>query len=198
MVKKLRRSSRPTKKILLATLVAILVLGSILFALEKAGITNLYSSNKSGDSEAKTTSTTKTAQEDFNDGEFREPGNSLNENEGTGSISDNNGTISEDTDTSNPVVSATGEITLYTPKSNASVNSGYVVAGTSTLSFVSYRLIDSVSGVISMGELRVVNDKFSGTLNFTTTADEGRLDIYGTKEDGSEFSSIEIPIRFNQ
>lgn len=147
------------------------------------------------DTDSETTSTAPTAQSDFTGGTEREPGNTLSENEGSGGIRDNEGNLS-DVDTSSSISSESGEITLYTPKGNSKVASGEKVAGESKLSVVSYRIIDNVSGVISTGQLKVVNGKFSGTLEFTTTATEGRLDLFGTKPDGAEYSIIEVPVRF--
>lgn len=193
VVKKKRFFSR--KRILLATLVVIISCG-VIFTLEKAQIINLYSKNSPTDSDAKTTSTTATAQENFDEGDYREPGNSLSENRGDGNISDNNGAIDSNIDTTNPIVSATGEISVYAPLKDSTVSSGAQVAGTSSLSKVSYRLIDSVSGVIATGELNVVAGKFSGQLIFSSSAPEGRLDIYGIRDDFSEFSNIEIPLGF--
>lgn len=185
------------KKMILLLLCGFAVVAVItLVVLEKKQVIDLYSSDSlPSETTDRTTSATPTAQEDFNDGEYREPGNSLGENEGTGGITDNNGSIG-DVDTSSPIVSSTGEIRLFNPKANTITTSGTNVAGSSSLSKVSYRLIDNVSGVIAVGELNVVNGNFSGTLSFTTSASDGRLDIYGTKSDGVEFSNIEIPIRF--
>lgn len=190
---------RPSKrkKIVLIILVLLLVSAASLLVLEKKGITNLYTKTNNGASEEKTTSNTTTAQEDFNDGEIREPGNTSDENRGSGGITDGNGSIGN-VDTSNPVVSSTGEITLYNPKPNELIGSGHQLAGASSLSKVSYRIIDEVSGVISMGEISVVNGKFSGSISFSTSADRGRLDLYGTRSDGVEFSNIEVPLRFKQ
>lgn len=196
---KSRKSSARTKKILLIALAVILVAGAALFVLEKKQITNFYGEDPAeaqNDEDAQTTSTAETAQDDFTGGDDREPGSSVGEGEGEGSITDNNGAISSDVDTSSPIVSSTGQISIYTPKNNASISSGQVVAGVSTLQRVSFRLIDNVSGVISVGELNVVNGKFSGTLSFSTSADEGRLDIFGANPDGSEYSNLEIPLRF--
>lgn len=186
-----------SKKIALVILLAVLTTAAVLFILEKKQIINLYS-KKSTDhvsNEAKTTSETPTAQDDFQSDEVREPGSTLDENKGSGDITDTGGSLSS-IDTSNPVASKTGEITLYSPKKQSIIKSGHVIGGTSLLNTISYRLIDSVSGVIGMGEIKVVNGKFSGNLVFKTTAKEGRLDIYASRADGNEYSNIEIPLRF--
>lgn len=193
------KSNGRKRKIFLVTALIIILTCVVLAVLEKKQYINLYGAEVTdSQDDAKTTSSTKTAQEDFNEGEFREPGNSLNENEGTGSITDNNGSIGNDVDTSSPIVSSTGEITVYSPKSGATIKSGYALTGKSTLSKISYRLIDSVNGEIASGELNVVNGNFSGNIGYNTSATEGRLDIFATRDDYSEFSNVEIPIRFSQ
>lgn len=146
---------------------------------------------------AKTTSTAKTAQPEFDSGEYRDPGNSIKESSGSGGITSVNKTPATGTDKSNPLVSATGEITLYAPDPDTAISSGTVVTGASTIKAVHYRLIDSISGVIAMGEIPVVNGEFTGKLQFSTGAKEGRLDFYATRSNGSEYSSIEVPVRFN-
>jgi hypothetical protein len=42
----------------------------------------------------------------------------------------------------------------------------------------------------------VVNGKFSGQITYTTNATAGRIDIFASRADGSEYSNIEIPVRF--
>lgn len=197
-MKKSRKIGLATKKKLFIFAALLLVIAVVLFALEKRDVINLYSSKDVAIiDEAKTTSTTKTAQEDFSEGNEREPGNSLNENEGTGGVRDVNGEFNQGIDTNNPIISESGEISLYTPGQNASVKPGALIAGASSLPKVSFRIIDNVTGVISTGELSVKDGKFAGYLDYTTPAKEGRLDIFGTKDDGSEFSSIEVMIRLN-
>ena len=198
MVRKYKHKNN--KKKLLLGIAALLVLGGIVFfVLEKTHTTSVFTSSPtSSDEQAQTTSDIPSAQQDYNGGtlaeENKDPGNTISENSNSAGIIDNNGTAS--TDTSQPQTSSTGEITVYLPHQNAAMLSGQEVSGTSTLSVVQYRLIDSVSGVIATGNLKVVNGKFSGTLAFSTSASEGRLDIFGTRDDASEFSSIEIPVRF--
>ncbi len=145
--------------------------------------------------DAKTTSTLPTAQEDFTGGDERQPGNTVRENEGTGNIEDRQGAVSEQTDPGVWTTSSTGEVTVQNPYPNKILRSGTEISGTSSLQKVSYRIIDSVSGVIAQGELTVVNGKFSGIINFSSSATEGRLDIFGAHSDGSEFSNVEIPIK---
>lgn len=186
------RLNKNTKIIII--ILILLAAGAVLLVLEKTQVINLYTRKPDASEGARTTSTTPTAQEDFNDGEAREPGNSLDENDGSGGIIDENGNIG-DVDTSNPITSAGGEITVYSPKTNMTIAPGQKLAGVSTLPKVSYRLIDELSGVIAMGELTVVGGKFSGSISFTSNADQGRLDLYGTRNDGAEFSNVEIPIR---
>lgn len=146
----------------------------------------------------KTTSEQPSAQENYSSTESDDnkslPGNTLGENRGSATVQDNGGSGS--TQTANPIVSTTGEITVFSPSLNGLVKSGQSISGESNLSKINFRIIDSISGVIASGELTVVNGKFSGTTSYTTNAKEGRIDIFGTKTDGTEFSNIEIPVRF--
>lgn len=180
----------------------LLVLGGILLcvltlvALEATNVTNFLkndSSEQSSNEPAKTTSKTPSAQPDFSDGDDRQPNDTTQPNKGSAIVNEGNaGAV----DTSNPVVSNTGEITAYSPKVNAKVGSEATLSGTSTLPRVEYRIIDSVSGVIASGSLNVTNGKFSGKITFDTTANEGRIDLFAVRSDFSEYSYIEIPIKF--
>lgn len=191
-----RTTSNRHKWIVVAVIIVFLAAG-VVFVLEKSGTTSFFSSIVDNE-QAQTTSDVPSAQPDYNGGaaaeENKDPGNTIREDKGTAVITDTNGATSSDT--SQPLRSSTGEITVYLPHSGSKLASGQELSGTSTLSTVQYRLIDNVSGVITTGSLRVVNSKFSGTLSFDTSASEGRLDIFGTKSDANEFSNIEIPVRF--
>ena len=203
VISKVKKSDN-LKKITVITALAVIVIASIMIVLEKKHVVNLYGINgalistgsSANQDDAKTTSTAETAQDDFSYGDAREPGNTLQEDGGSAEISDTNGNLDASTPTDKSIVSKTGEITVYTPQKDSLVQSGQVVSGKSSLSKVTYRIIDSSSGMIAMGELKVVNGNFSGKLNFSTSASEGRLDIFGTRDDLSEFSNIEIPMRF--
>lgn len=186
------------KALLVAAIISVGAL-SLLAVLEYTNIINLYDKTpQPADDTAKTTSTTETAQEEFSNGDFREPGGSLEENSGTASVADNQGVSDAASSGGDFVVSSTGEIKSYSPKANSLVKTGFTVSGESSLKKVSFRLIDSVSGVIANGELEVVNGKFSGTISYNTSAPEGRIDLFGTKSDLSEYSNVEIPIRFGR
>lgn len=151
-------------------------------------------SNSNPANQTETTSEQPSAQPEFNDGTERDPGNTLSEDRGVANISDTNGAASSDT--SNRLVSESGEITIFLPAVDSRVGSGQEISGISTLPEISYRVIDNVSGVIATGKLKAVNGRFSGRMTFGTSATEGRIDIFGLREDATEFSNIEIPIRF--
>lgn len=189
-----KHHNRKKAKIVLVALVVVAIVATVTINMILAGKNKpTHDAVVSND---QTTSTEPTAQADFSDGTEREPGNTMHENRGFGGISDNNGDISGNIDTSSPLTSGSGEISIYAPGKDAAIQSGAILAGISSLSSVSYRLIDSVSGVISTGSLKVVDGRFSGTLDFSTSASEGRIDIFGARSDGTEFSNIEIPVRF--
>lgn len=195
--KRLQNKHKRLRIVAIVALVLVLI-AAVVFALEKTKVINLYERTPEAASDTpKTTSDVPSAQEDFTSDEERTPGNTLNENAGYGDVVDNNGNIGN-VDTASPLVSKTGEISVYTPRTDGVISTKQQLAGKSSLPKVSYRLIDSVTGVIASGELNVVNGNFSGSIVYTTSAKEGRLDIFGTREDFSEFSNIEVPIRFMQ
>lgn len=195
--KRKRAPTKPKRRGLYIVCVVLIIVLLLFTILELLNITNIFGNHRSNNlnSDAQTTSSVPSAQSDFSDGGDRIVGDTTGNND-IGSISDNAGTPSSNT--SSPITSVTGEITLYLPIKNALVKSGQEVAGDSSLSAISYRIIDNTHGVIATGSLSVVNGKFSGNMNFDTDATEGRLDIFGTRSDGVEFSSIEVPIRFRE
>lgn len=190
---KIQKKSK--KKTLLVAASAVLILLLILFVFEKTNVINLYSkkSQPTTTTEAKTTSTAPSAQENFTDGDERQ-GSSTNRNEGI--VTDTGGNISNTPGQSQWTTSSDGAITVYLPAKSSIIKSGDSMNGTSNLSKVSFRLIDDVSGVIAQGALSVVNGKFSGSFNFSTSGTNGRLDIFNAATDGVESSNVEIPIRF--
>ena len=144
-----------------------------------------------------TTSTAPSAQENFTSNNDRQVA-TTSENKGSAGVTDTQGQTSVVTDKSQWTTSKTGEITTYSPAKNALLIKGDTLSGESTLSIVYYRVLDDVSGMITQGQLSVVNGKFSGSIVFNTTASGGRLDVYGTTDSGKEFGNVEIPVRFKQ
>lgn len=196
MVKSIQK--RITKKKIYILIAILLAIGLLIFIAINI-LSKDASPNDVLDISDQTTSNIPSAQSDYNDTsseENKDPGNTLREGQGTAVVTDNSGSPSSNTN--EPKTSTTGEITVYLPYNNAVMRDGQEISGTSSLTTVNFRLIDNVSGVISTGSLKVVNGKFSGTVSYTTSATEGRLDIYGTKDDTTEFSAVEIPVRFNQ
>lgn len=194
------------KKFILIAIATVVVLGCLGFAMEKNNVTHLTSISRKGPSKApvvdnpkaQTTSRAPTAQGDYSGGSSsRQAGNTLNENRGSGIVTDNKGVVNTPSSQSTWTVSTSGEITVYTPAKDAVLTSGSIISGGSTLSVVSFRLIDNITGQISTGKISVVSGKFSGTATFNTNAKIGQLDIFATKADGTEFSNISIPVRFN-
>lgn len=92
--------------------------------------------------------------------------------------------------------SESGKITVYQPSPNQLLTSGTVISGASSYSEISYRIIDDNIGVVGQGSLKVVNGKFSGTFSFSSSGQEGRLDVFRALEDGREIDIIEIPVRY--
>lgn len=187
------RKSNNTKRNTLIVAMAIVILGGGLAALERFGVTNFVSDKSSPyNSEAKTTSTAPTAQEDFNGGDPRDA-SSGNRNEGT--IQDTGGNAST-TPQNQWSVSADQRVTVYTPAKNMLLKKDDPITGASSLGRVSFRLIDDVSGVIAEGSLSVVNGKYSGSFDFSTTGTSGRLDVFSVNAEGVESSNVEVPVRF--
>lgn len=112
-----------------------------------------------------------------------------------GGVSSTNGNIETIPPVSQWSSSKDGMITVYSPTINGLFKNGQSLSGTASISNVSYRLIDSVSGVIASGSINVNNGKFSGIFNFQSRASNGRLDIFSANELGIESSVIEIPVR---
>jgi len=194
--------SRSKKRLVLICALCIGGLIAVLTILELTNTTNFISlsSQDSSNQEARTTSDLPSAQSDFtvsSDNEesaTKDPGNTLREDTGTAVVTDNNGEIqSKD---NNPISSSDGGITIYTPLKSSLLKSGQEIAGTTSIPRVNYRVIDDRTGVIATGSLKVVEGKFSGSLNFSTAATEGRIDIFATRADGTEYSNLEIPVRF--
>lgn len=195
-----KRWTSITRKNLLYALSVVVIIVGIIFTLERTRVINIIENTPSitaiKDQDAKTTSTVPSAQENFSDGNERSESGAVNKDEGYGTVKDNLGISSESTDSSLWNSSKSGEITIHNPTKNKKLTTGTEISGTSILKMVSFRVIDNVSGVISQGEIQVVNGKFSGILTFTTTATEGRVDVYASKDDGQEYSNVEVPIKF--
>lgn len=194
---KIKKQTKRVASVLILLILSVILIAIILYKADKLPyIGKSHQPNYAPAEEAQTTSTTPTAQADFTNGDDRQPGNTDKENQGSAVVSDNNGEISENVDKSQPVSSNTGEITVYSPVANTVITSGQSISGSSTLPRVTYRLVDDVTGMIAMGSLNVVNGKFSGTITFSTSAKSGKIDIFATREDQSEYSKVEIPINF--
>lgn len=186
---KINKSRFVTKhKILLTTAVFLIVILSIIifFFLWKA------IQSKGG---PETTSKEPSAQSNFTDGKKREI---VQPNKNEGIITDTNGDISSLPPKSEWSSSASGVITVYSPAKDSLLSSGQALMGESTADRISFRIIDSISGVIAQGSIGVIKNKFSGTFSFETSANEGRLDIFTADEKGVESNVIEIPLRFKK
>lgn len=95
--------------------------------------------------------------------------------------------------------SSTGKITLQTPVANSVVRSGDQLIGRSNSSAVGFVLLDNKVGQIASGQLDVVNNQFSGTLQFTPHASNGTLQLYSPNPtNGAEENFLSIPVKFVQ
>lgn len=110
-----------------------------------------------------------------------------------GGATDNRG--SDVKPTTDSVSSASGQITLYTPQAGSTLSSGGTISGSAKISAVQYRLVDDSVGVLAQGELKVVNGKYSGTVQFKPRASTGQLDIFSYNQSGAEVNSISISLK---
>ena len=188
-----RKKSKKIQFIIITALV-FLVAGSILFFTEKTHITDFIKINKNSSSQS-TDKIEPAAKSDFT-GQKERPTNRSDKDEGF--VTDTNGSNTSTSSKSDWIASSDGVISVHNPIKNSILSTGESLSGESTSKTVSFRLIDSVSGMIAQGKLNVVNNKFSGVFDFKTTASEGRLDVYIENDNGSESSTLEIPIRFKQ
>lgn len=116
-----------------------------------------------------------------------------------GTDTDENGQVPSggvSTDPSTWSTSTSGVITVKSPTSNATIQSGATITGTASVSQVQYTLIDNQVGVISQGPINVVGGNFTAAMNFATHSTSGRLDVYSTEPDGREINEVQIPVNF--
>ncbi len=187
---KVRRQNKSIKTIPIL-IVVILVVALFGFLLsEVTGNTRILSSLTDN-----TPNTSDPSQEDFTGEKEREVVYSDKEE---GVISDTKGNVDTTPPEDKWTTSVDKKISVYSPIPNTVLASGSILSGQATTANVSFRLIDNVSGVIAQGKVSVVNGKFSGVFDFKTVATEGRLDVFFANDNGSESSTIEIPVRFNQ
>ena len=177
--------------------IGILVFGFGLFVLEKLQVTNFYTIDSSPSMpqvDAKTTSDIPSAQSNFTSESEKPAAQSNQDEKGRVNVEDTQGSTVISTEKA--LVSSDQNITVFSPQANSLVVPDQVIAGLSKLDLVQYRIIDSNSGVIATGNLKVVGGKYSGIFTYKSTAEEGRIDIFATKQDGTEYANIELPVRF--
>lgn len=186
--------NKNNKKYILTIIILLILAGALYLYFNRTDNNEEVAQPTAG---AQTTSTAPSAQETFNDGNDRgEPGNTLNEDKGSATVDDNSGRIKDRTDPDKWTFSKSGDVTVYSPTYGQSTKSGDQISGKTNLSSISFRIIDDASGVIATGKLKVVQGQFSGTIDFESNADKGRIDIFGTLDSGKEFSNVEIPVKF--
>lgn len=180
---------RNKKKIYIVVIVAILLIG--------AGVAYvLHQSRKP--KPAETTSTSKTAQSDYDQGKER-PTDGQNIGTNQGGAVDNKGSNDNTSTPGEPkTVSSTGMITVLGLSTNSLLKNGDALRGTTdkTIGTVQFRVLDEATGVVAQGELSVVDGTFSGTLHFNAKSATGRIDVFNFDAGGREANNIEIPVRF--
>lgn len=186
-ISKLNKSKKINRIVIPIVFLALVVF----ILLESTGSTRILSSLTGNNP----VNTTDPSQSDFT-GEKEKEVVYTNKEEGV--VSDTKGKVDTTPDQDEWITSADKKISVYSPITNSILSSGSILSGQSTTNNISFRLIDNVSGVIAQGKISVVSGKFSGVFDFKTTATEGRLDVFFANDNGSESSTIEIPVRFNQ
>jgi len=147
--------------------------------------------------EAKTTSKSKTAQNDYTDGDNRQPVEGSGNAQG-GAV-DNRGDTTSTAPSTATVSSDNGIVTVAGIAKDGLLHSGDALRGTvadKSIAQVQFRIIDTEVGVLGQGQLAVVGGSFSGALSFTAHSDTGRVDVYTLDSMGSEINNVEIPVRF--
>lgn len=96
------------------------------------------------------------------------------------------------------VSSNSGRITLQQPSAGSVVRSGDLLTGLAQINNVHFILIDNSVGLISQGNLTVVNGKFSGALQFISHSNSGKLEVYyPNPTNGAEEDIVEINVSFS-
>src|SRR5579884_333191 len=95
-----------------------------------------------------------------------------------GGAVDNNGSVNNNLPPESKwSSSANGAITLQQPYDAQDIKPGDTISGLAKVNSVSFLLKDDSVGIIAQGNLKVVNGKFSGTLQFTPHASTGKLEV---------------------
>lgn len=190
-----KRNIRKVPLIALAVGVVFVVVIVLIFIKIRSDRTKAQVTQNHPASNAQTTSMQPSAQSTFSSGTPRKEATQSNLNEGT--VTDNNGVITDTPPESSWTKSQDGaSIIVYTPAQNQVLSSGQTISGSATVSRVNFRLIDNLTGVIAQGSIDVKGGKFSGTFNFSTTASEGRVDVFTANTEGVESNNVAIPVRF--
>jgi hypothetical protein len=94
--------------------------------------------------------------------------------------------------------SDSGTIILQLPSAGTTIKSGDSLVGLAKVDNVQFILKDDTVGLIAQGNLKVVDGKFSGVLQFTPHAGTGKLEIYyPDPQNGAEKDIIDIDVSFS-
>ncbi len=115
--------------------------------------------------------------------------------QGEGGAIDTHGSDAGTSPKTKPAMSTSGIISVNQPAANAKLSSGDILGGTAKVDTIQFRLIDNVVGVIAQGSLKVVDDKYSGSLRFQPRGTAGRLDVFSLDPTtGAEINEVQIPV----
>lgn len=109
-------------------------------------------------------------------------------------VTDNNGEGVTDT---GGIISKSGDLTLFSPTKNQEISSGITVTGKSKSNNLHYRMSTS-DQQIALGELSVVNGKFSGNIvvNGVDSGENGTFEVFNFNSKGQEINNIRIDVVF--
>lgn len=185
-----QRGSVSKKVLAVGIVVVLLIAGGLYLHFHNRNPKNLVNSKGSN---TVTGSTSKPTQ-------HQEPTNGSSSISGqSGGATDNNGQSTQSLPPSSQWVSSnSGNITLQLPSPNATIKTGDSLTGLAKVSTVQFVLTDNSVGMIAQGNLKVVNGKFSGTLQFNPHSSNGKLEVYyPNPTNGAEQDIVEINVNFN-
>lgn len=186
--KKQTKNQKTSKVAVILIIVAVMAI---------AAGTAFYFYKKRQNNDAKTTSTSKTAQEDYQEGKARESAQSGGASQG--GVTDTSGTTQQPpADTSVGTTSTSGAITVWQPVGGSMIGTGETIRGKASVPVVQFRIVDDQVGVIAQGELKVVGGVWSGIMNYKSRGQTGSIQVFSFNDQSVEENNISIPVTFGE
>lgn len=188
IIDKIKSMKKVPKKVVITLVCLVVVVGGVY----------IYWQSHRLKSDAVTSSSAASAQNDYK-GDDRHTDDGQTDPVKQGGAVDNNGDTSSSSDTSKEIMSASGLLSVISPASGDTISTGATLRGTAkNSSEVQYRIIDNTVGVIGQGALKVVNGRYSGTLQFTPQASSGRIDIFTYNSNYQEQNNVQVQVQFKR